>query len=272
MPPIARPAVVPLLCLTLAACGGGGSDPVAPADDAPPPGEGDTPELVTDTDPGVGEIGVPAVPDASIEPPADAPEVIPGATLRIDTTRLCPTVGEAFELAVELLPPPDDAGAGDVPPTDVSASVSLTQSLGEGLELLSQGDGAISLRMTRRDIVALRADLDDAVAGEALEGSASASDLATGRTVYVAGFAPDAPASVLMRKPVAGGCLYALRLPDRGFCGTALTRGGGRASLGSGDIVLAVSGCTVEGAEDLPLIDLPPTDGVDGSRHGVPAR
>ena len=61
-----------------------------------------------------------------------------------------------------------------------------------------------------------------------------------------------------MTKPVAGGCLYALRLPDEGFCGTALVRGGS-ASLGTGDTVVAVDGCTYDAPDGLAVIELPPT-------------
>lgn len=274
MPLPLRRVVMPLVCLAVASCDGSGDSgadpgagvgasgaaldgpsptvadqtvPAAPPDEVVP----DTaPGLVTDTDPDVGEVGVPVAPDASSAlPSGPAPDVPPGAILRVDATSLCPTVGETFELAVGVLPP----GSGDaVEPIDVTASVTLSQSLGEGLELLSRGDGAIALRMNARDIVALRADFADEAPADQ---GAAATDLSTGRTVYVGGFAADAPSAALMRKPVPRGCLYALRLPEQGFCGTAISRGG-RASLGSGDLVVAIDGCDHDAPAGLPVIEL----------------
>ena len=242
---LVRPVSALLVSLAVVACDGGGTSTTP----AIPPGDLEVPGLVTDDDPGTGEVGVPTATGSEVAPPDDAPEVPVGAALRIATAGRCTTVGETFELAVDLESPPGPDGR--VPsPIDVSASVTLTQSLGEGLELLARGDDAISLRMNTRDIVALRADIADAAEPSA------------GRTVYVAGFAADAPASALMTKPVPGGCLYALRLPEESFCGTALVRDGS-ASLGSGDTFVAIEGCTYELPEGLPVIELPAGPGAD---------
>ena len=108
--------------------------------------------------------------------------------------------------------------------------------------------------MNTRDIVALRAELADAA------------DPSAGRTAYAAGFAADAPASVLMTKPVAGGCLYALRLAEEGFCGNVLVRGDGD-SLGFGDNAVAIEeGCAYEAPDGLTVIELPPTAGASPVR------
>ena len=155
---IARHAAVSSFCLILAGCDGSGSS--APADEMTPP---DASGLVIDgRSGGTGEIGVPTAPGADVAAPDEAPALEPGAALRIRSDGLCATVGEPFEIAVDLEPPPTPDG-GEPEPVDVSASVTLTQSLGEGLELLSRAATARSRSgMNTRDIVALRAELADA--------------------------------------------------------------------------------------------------------------
>ena len=199
-----------------------------------PPGDPGTDERPGDGGTGVGTI--PVEPDAV---PTTGAAVTPGTTLRADTRLLCPTVGESFELSFEAVAP-EAADGSAAEPVDASASVRLTQSFGDSLELLSQGDGAISLRMIAEDVVALRAGLGEASV-----------------TLYVGGFAPERSGAVLLKKPVAGGCLYALRLPAAGFCGTALSRGG-YAVLGSGGTGVSIAACEHEAPPELPLIELPP--------------
>ena len=166
-----------------------------------------------------------------------------GGTIGFDSRQACSAVGETFELAVSA--PADAPGEAS---RDVSASVSLTPAYSDALEVLSQGDGGISLRMTERDIVQVRVELDD---GEA-----------SGKTLFFAGFTPDTPDSVLMYKDVPGGCLVAVRLPEVGFCSATFARkrfdGGEPESftLGSLGRLVRFEGCEYELPDGVSFLEL----------------
>jgi len=121
-------------------------------------------------------------------------------------------------------------------PQDVSAYVTLTQSLGDSLELLSSGDGVIQLQHRQQDIVGLTAEL----------GTGSV-------TAYLAGFAADTPTSVVLKKPVVGGCLYALRLPD--YCATGFAKAG-NLTIGVGDQAISAQGCELENPANHLVVEL----------------
>jgi len=267
LPMLKRFAPSLVVCLVLSACDGGdgdadptpadsgplagspgdasgpedGDDAAAGVDSAAASGSDDAPLLTIDTDPGLGEVGVPI--DIETSPSVGGDAAVAGTGLSVNTGLLCPSVGESVELSVTAAAPASTDGA-ERERRDVSADVRLSARYGDALEVLSQGDEAIALRMTRRDIVAL-----DMV----LEGESSV-------TVQMAGFDADAPPDVLMRKPVPGGCLYALRLREPAICGTALVRNG-TGSLGTGDQVVTIDGCRFEAPDDLPVIELEPAGG-----------
>ena len=252
---IHRHALAAALCLTIGACDGGGDSPDAASgaapDDAPDAAPVDAPvdapveetpaepSLIVDDGPRPGEVGVVTVPPDAADDVVPV-DVEPGTRLLVDAD-LCPTVGETLGLTVTAVEP--SAEDGTPPATrDVTTDVQLTARFGEALELISRGDESIVLRMNEQDIAELVLDL----AGE------------SSRTVRIGGFGADAPADALMRKPVEGGCLYALRLGST-FCGTARSSGEGVGSFGTGDTVVALDGCDYEAPDGLPLIELAPS-------------
>lgn len=241
-----RAAMVPVLasCLALAGCGGGSDSTPAPTDNQSPGtededsgddglGQDETP------DPGVvGEVGELSGPTEDV--PADLVAELAADDqigLIIDSTARCAIVGQSFDMAITRSLSVEEENAGVLEgPQDVSAYVTLTQSLGDSLELLSRGDGAIQFRHRQQDMVGLTAEL----------GTGSV-------TAYLAGFASDAPASVVLKKPVIGGCLYALRLP--GYCATGFAKSG-TLSIGIGDQAISAQGCELDNPANHLVVEL----------------
>lgn len=233
------PGSVLLLSLVLAACGGGGGNNSAVEDAGDSAGEdaSDQDGLNQEIDPDTGIIGEVGEPS---EPVVDVPDELAELDqigLTIDAAARCATAGQSFDLTVTRTPSQAELDAG-VPdePQDVSAYVTLTQGLGQSLELLSRGDGAIQLQHRQQDIVGLTAEV----------GNGST-------TAYLAGFASDAPTPVLLQKPVPGGCLYALRTP--GYCATGIARSG-QFSIGIADQAIFAQGCELENPAGHPVVQL----------------
>lgn len=229
-----------LSSLLLTACGGSSSTSSVPegGDNQPPAQEEtDNDGLGQDETPDPGEVGE----VGELSPPS---EEVPGDLvdqerigLTIDSAARCAVVGESFDMAVARNLSDEELAAGELDgPQDVSAYVTLTQSLGDSLELLSRGDGAIQLQHRQQDIVGLTADL----------GTGSV-------TAYLAGFAADTPTTVILKKPVPGGCLYALRLPD--YCATGFAKAG-NFSIGVGDQGISALGCELSNPANHPVIEL----------------
>ena len=157
--------------------------------------------------------------------------------LIIDAAARCSIVGQSFDMSVaRTLTQEEEEAAVLDGPQDVSAYVTLTQSLGDSLELLSSGDGVIQLQHRQQDIVGLTAEL----------GTGSV-------TAYLAGFAADTPTSVVLKKPVVGGCLYALRLPD--YCATGFAKAG-NLTIGVGDQAISAQGCELENPANHLVVEL----------------
>lgn len=227
----------------LAACGGSSSSTPATDNGDNQLPEQEVPDTVEDgleqdetPDSGVvGEVGELSGPTEEV--PVDLVD-LERVGLTIDSAARCAVVGQAFDMAVTRSLSEEEQNAGILSePQDVSAYVTLTQSLGNSLDLLSRGDGAIQLQHRQQDVVSLTAEL----------GTGSV-------TAYLAGFAADAPASVVLQKPVPGGCLYALRLPD--YCATGIAKSG-EFSIGVGDQAISAQGCELDNPANHVVIELP---------------
>lgn len=236
---------VVLPCLALSACGGSSSTPVPDNGDNQAPGEdgGDTGQdgLDQDETPDGGEVGeVGELSGPTEDVPADLAD-LERIGLTIDASARCAIVGQSFDMAVSRTLTDEEQEAGILDePQDVSAYVYLTQSLGNSLEVLSRGDAAIQLQHRQQDVVSLTAEL----------GTGSV-------TAYLAGFATDTPTSVVLKKPVPGGCLYALRLPD--YCATGIAKSGTFA-IGVGEQGISAQGCELSNPANYPVIELPPPE------------
>ncbi|MGQ7845327.1 hypothetical protein ACUNV4_12670 [Granulosicoccus sp. 3-233] len=233
--------MVLLPCFVLSACGDSSSSS-SPVEDGDEQEQEDTDNeeeqgLGQDEIPDAGEIGeVGELSGPTRDVPADLVDQ-ERIGLTIDSSARCSLVGQSFDMAVTRSLTVEEQAAGDLDsPQDVSAYVTLTQSLGNSLELLSRGDGAIQLQHRQQDVVGLTAEL----------GTGSV-------TAYLAGFAPDAPTSVVLRKPVPGGCLYALRLPD--YCATGIAKAG-NFTIGVGDQAISAQGCELSNPAAHPVIEL----------------
>ncbi len=231
-----------LSSLVLSACGGSSSTSgVTEGGDNQPPAQGETDNdddgLGQDETPDAGEVGeVGELSPPTEEVPVDLVDQ-ERIGLTIDSAARCSVVGQSFDMAVARNLSEEELAAGELDgPQDVSAYVTLTQSLGNSLELLSRGDGAIQLQHRQQDMVGLTAEL----------GTASV-------TAYLAGFAANAPATVVLKKPVPGGCLYALRLP--GYCATGFAKAG-NLSIGVGDQGISAVGCELSNPANHPVIEL----------------
>lgn len=244
---LSRAAWMPLLvcCLALSACGGSGSDSMPEPTDNPSldadgeeTGEDGLDQNETPDSGVVGEVGELSEPTQQVpDELADLDRV----GLIIDSTARCSTAGQSFDMTVTRSLTDEEQAAGLLTgPQDVSAYVTLTQSLGTSLELISRGDGAIQLQLRQQDVVGLTAEL----------GTGSV-------TAYLAGFDGDGPASVVLRKPVPGGCLYALKLP--GSCATGLAKSG-TFTIGVGDQAISAIGCELQNPANHPVIELPAPD------------
>ncbi|ASJ76082.1 hypothetical protein [Granulosicoccus antarcticus] len=233
-------AVLLASCL-LAACGGSSNSTSTPTVDAEMGtgtetedddelGQNETPDTGV-----VGQVGDPSVPSVSVP---DELTDIDRVALSIGDSARCSAVGESFDVNITRGLTEEELAAGVLSePQDVSAYVTLTQDFGDSLELLSRGDGAVQFRHQEQNMVSLTAELEN--------GSV---------TTYLAGISADAPASVVLRKPVVGGCLYALRLPD--YCATGLAKGGTLSFNRDGDGISAV-GCELSNPNGYPVIELP---------------
>ncbi len=234
-----------LASVMLSACGGSSSS--SPTTDEETTGDDSstplTPDgLVQDTtldSSMVGEVG------ELSEPTESVPDDLAGIDevgLVIGVSSRCSTVGESFDVQITRALTADEEAAGILTePQDVSAYVTLTQSLGNSLELLSRSDGAAQFRHQQQDVVGLTAALgNDSV------------------TVYLAGIDADAPASVILRKPVPGGCMYAVRLPD--FCGASIAKGG-TLTFSHNDGEISADGCELSNPANHPIIELPAPEG-----------
>ena len=231
---------VVLASVMLTACGGSSSSaPVvgeeSTDDDSSAPltpdglDQNDTPDAGV-----VGEVGGLSEPTVSVP---DDLAAIDRVALTIDASARCSTVGESFDVQItRALTAAEEAAGVLTEPQDVSAYVTLTQSLGNSLELLSRSDGAAQFRHRQQDVVGLTAELDN--------GSV---------TAYLSGFAGDAPESVILRKPVPGGCMYALRLPD--YCATGIAKGG-RLTFSHNDEGISAAGCELSNPANHPVIEL----------------
>ena len=248
--PPSAPSVL-LVALALGACGGSGSD-----------GDGGPADAEVGDEPGAPGIGQLPTPDA----PADTTEVdgaqqaLPDriaagtqdALLRLVVDGACGAAGEeiaaslyldAVAVADEEDGGGDDGEGGAGLGTNVTAYADFAQGLGNTIDVVSRTDDAIRFRITRPDVVALTATVEDRTL-----------------TRYFGAWPADAPAVSALRKAAPAGCLWSLRLPPDGggasFCGTVYSRGG-EGLLGQGERRLDIAGCETENAAGLPVIGLP---------------
>ncbi len=229
-----------LASVMLTACGGSSSsspvtDEVSTDNDSSTPLAPDGLDQNNTPDAGVvGEVG-----DLS-EPTVSVPDDLAGldqVALTIGASARCSTVGESFDVQItRALTAAEEAAGVLTEPQDVSAYVTLTQSLGDSLVLLSRSDGAAQFLHQQQDVVGLTAELDN--------GSV---------TAYLAGIAADAPESVILRKPVPGGCMYALRLPD--YCATGIAKVG-TLTFSHNDVGISAVGCELSNPANHPVIEL----------------
>ncbi len=150
-----------------------------------------------------------------------------------DISTFCPAVGESFSVKVAR------KLASDMTQTsDVTRFITITQSNGTSLELISRTDEQISLKMNKQDIVVLTSDVNGA--------SVSA---------YLAAYDAESSTRLLMRKPVPGGCMYAMRLEN--YCATGQSKSG-VLRLSFEEEGITALGCSVENPDNLPIVDLTP--------------
>ena len=248
VPPAPSPAPFALLvALALGACGGSGSDGGGPADVGDEPGA-----------PGIGQLPTPDAPADSTEVDG-ARQVLPDriaagtqdAVLRLVVDGACGAAGDEIVASLYLdavADGEDDGGeaegdGGTGLGTNVTAFADFDQGLGNSVDLVSRTDDAIRFRITRPDVVALTATVEDRTL-----------------TRYFGAWPGDAPAASALRKEAPAGCLWSLRLPPTGggasFCGSAYSRGG-QGLLGQDERRLDIAGCETENAAGLPVIPLP---------------
>ena len=237
-------AIVVVSVLLHGCSGGSGSsvaDDVDPAnnDSLDTPANSGSDELEQDQTSDGGEIGI--VGD-NANPAQQVPSEVADAdrvALIIDAQSRCSIAGTPFDMRITRgLSDAELEAAGLTDNPSAAGFVTLTQSFGDSLQLLSRTDESVQFQSSQQDLVGLTASVDN--------GSV---------TAFLASFASDTPQSVVLQKPVEGGCLYALRLPN--FCATGIARNF-NLTFGQGDQSISAVGSELENPSNLPVIELAP--------------
>ena len=213
-----------LAVLTLVGCSGSSSDNTSSA-----LAQGETNTSA--------EVGVAAVSTATAE--RDEQEVASGQnrTLINEFDTRCIVVDEPFSLTVNERVTPADGSAAEV--SNVSAYVDLFQSDSSSVELLSRTDEMLNLVMRKQDIASVTTTLESVSV-----------------TAYIGAFNVDAPATAVLRKPVPGGCFYALRLDTDRFCGATVAKSS-NVSISLGDEGISMTGCELNNPLGYTVIEIP---------------
>ena len=160
--------------------------------------------------------------------------------LIVDSTQRCAIVQEPIELVIkrELLEGEQPEEAGELP--NVTGFVEFTQIYGDSLDSISRTDESAIFSMNRDDVIGLIANVQNSVNGSV--------------TAFLAAYDTSAPEDFIMRKPVAGGCLYAFKSAD--FCSTGLATVGS-ISFSRNGLSMSAVGCELQNPDNISLIELP---------------
>ncbi len=240
-----------LLILSLFACSGsstssptanndGGNDAndqtMTTGDQTTDQGMTDSSELTTLPTDSNEEVGVVSQGTAS-EPSTDGTASAETRRLINELDSSCVPVNQTFALTVTELV---ETSTSDIPQREnITPFVDIIQTNSTAINLISRTDNEISLSMTKQDISAITSQVDN--------GSV---------TTYIAAFSEDAPATVILRKPVPGGCLFGFRLDTDRYCATAFAKGV-TLDLFLLDEGISITGCEVDNPLRYPIVDLP---------------